>query len=165
MNGIKKHIALPILVFMLFISANANTQTAGTGAQIDIVRPGSMPSTQGSAPNFTGSVRVDWIIPNGHPSNISGGIVTFAPGARTAWHTHPKGQRIIIIQGVGWVQQWGGPKIEVRPGDVVWFPPDVKHWHGATATTGMSHYSLAEIHQGRSSDWMEPVTDAQYNGR
>jgi quercetin dioxygenase-like cupin family protein len=161
-----KKIILAVLGFMLLALASVNAQAgAGTGAQIDIVRPGSMPSTRGSPPNFTGSVRVDGIIPNGHPSNISGGVVTFEPGARTAWHSHPKGQRIIIIHGVGWVQQWGGPKLEVRPGDVVWFPPNIKHWHGATATTGMSHYSLAEIYEGRSSDWMEPVTDAQYMGR
>lgn len=156
--------------FMPLALAGGDAQTAnilteaGPEAQIDIVRPGQIPSTKGTAPNFTGNVRVDGIIPSGHPSNISGGIVTFEPGARTAWHSHSKGQRIIIIQGVGWVQQWGGPKLEVRPGDVVWFPPDMKHWHGAVATTGMSHYALVENFEGRSSDWMESVTDAQYMG-
>ena len=136
--------------------------------QIDIARVGSITTTEGHESHFTGNVRVNHTIRGGHPPNISGGIVIFEPGARTVWHSHPKGQRVIIIQGVGWVQQWGGPKIEVHPGDVIWIPPNVKHWHGATTTTGVSHYAFAEIHENNGShnvENMESVTDIQYNGR
>ena len=130
--------------------------------QIGIVKVDSMPAVQASGPHFTGDVRANYKIPGGHPANISGGIITFNPGGRTVWHSHPKGQRIIILQDVGWVQQWEGAKVEVRPGDVIWIPPDVKHWHGATANTGMSYYAYVEIDNGKIVENMEAVTDSQY---
>lgn len=116
--------------------------------------------------NFTGLAEVQRLFPaRDNQMNISGGYVSFAPGARTNWHTHPRGQLIIITEGTGRVQQWGGPMLEVHVGDVVWFPPHVKHWHGATPNTAMTHISLAEIYEGKSSVWLERVTDAQYQGR
>ena len=127
-----------------------------------VTRPGSQPSARGPAEHFTGSVRVDPLFPANAPSRMSGGSVTFEPGARSAWHTHPLGQVLIVTAGVGWVQRWGGPVEEIRPGDVVWIPPGVKHWHGAAATTGMTHIALQEHVDGRVAEWMEQVTDEQY---
>lgn len=132
------------------------------GQMIAIMRVGSQPSTQGSADNFIGSVRVDSRFHGEAPARIGGATVTFEPGARTAWHTHPLGQTLIVTAGVGLVQQWGGPVQEIRPGDVVWIPPGVKHWHGATRTTGMTHIAVSEALDGKSVDWMEPVSDEQY---
>ena len=132
------------------------------GQMITVMRIGSQPSTQGSADNFTGSVRVDSRFHGEAPARIGGATVTFEPGARTAWHTHPLGQTLIVTAGVGLVQQWGGPVQEIRPGDVVWIPPGVKHWHGATRTTGMTHIAISEALDGKSVDWMEPVSDEQY---
>lgn len=129
---------------------------------ITVTRPGSQPSTIGPAENFTGSVRVDSRFQGTAPARIGGGTVTFAPGARTAWHTHPLGQTLIVTAGVGLVQEWGSPVQEIRPGDVIWIPPGVKHWHGATADNGMSHIAIAEALDGRSAEWMEKVTDEQY---
>ena len=127
-----------------------------------VMRAGSRPSAQGPAENFTGSVRIDRLFTATAPSRMSGGLPTFEPDARTAWHTHPLGQVLIVTAGVGWVRQWGGPVEEIRPGDVVWIPPGVKHWHGATATTAMTHIALQEHLDGRVADWMEKVTDEQY---
>ena len=123
---------------------------------------GAVPSARGSEANFTGAVRIDTAFRAGAPARVSGGTVTFEPGARTAWHTHPLGQTLIVTAGVGWVQHRGGPVQEIRPGDVVWVPPGVKHWHGATATTGMAHVAISEQLDGKSADWMEKVGDAQY---
>jgi quercetin dioxygenase-like cupin family protein len=95
---------------------------------------------------------------------VSGGHVTFEPGARSAWHTHPVGQTLVITSGLGWVQQWGGPKQEVRAGDVVWFPPSIKHWHGASATIAMTHIAIQETVDGRNVDWLEQVSEEQYRG-
>ena len=137
--------------------------SAGDGASgVAITRAGSQPSARGPEAYFTGSVRVDAPFQAGAPARVSGGIVTFEPGARSAWHTHPLGQTLIVTAGVGWVQQWGGPVQEIRPGDVVWIPPGVKHWHGATATAGMTHVAVSERLDGKSVDWMEKVGDAQY---
>ena len=129
-----------------------------------ITRAGSQPSGRGPAEYFTGSVRVDPLFPATAPSRMSGGLVTFEPGARSAWHTHPVGQTLIITSGLGWVQQWGGPKQEVRSGDVVWFPPGIKHWHGASATTAMTHIAIQEAVDGKNVDWLEQVSDEQYRG-
>ena len=129
---------------------------------MDIARSGSQPSQKGSADYFTGSVRVDARFQRQAPARVGGGIVTFEPGARTAWHTHPLGQTLIILSGCGWVQVDGGPKEEVRPGDMVWFAPGERHWHGATATTAMSHIAIAEQLDGRSVDWLEQVSDEHY---
>ena len=129
-----------------------------------ITRAGSQPSAKGSAEYFTGAVRVDPMFPATAPSRVSGGHVTFEPGARSAWHTHPVGQTLVITLGLGWVQQWGGPKQEVRAGDVVWFPPGIKHWHGASATTAMTHIAIQETIDGKNVDWLEQVSDEQYRG-
>jgi quercetin dioxygenase-like cupin family protein len=111
---------------------------------MQIKRSGSQPSAKGSAEYFTGSVRIDTSFKGQEPARVSGALVTFEPGARTAWHTHPLGQTLIVTSGPGWVQRWGGPVEEIRPGDVVWFEPGEKHWHGATATTAMSHIAIQE---------------------
>jgi quercetin dioxygenase-like cupin family protein len=129
---------------------------------MNIQRSGSKPSAKGPAEWFTGNVRIDSLIPSTAPARVGGAIVTFEPGARTAWHTHPLGQTIIITAGCGWVQVEGSAKEEVRPGDIVWFPPGVKHWHGATATIGMSHIAISEALDGKTVDWMEKVSDEAY---
>jgi quercetin dioxygenase-like cupin family protein len=129
---------------------------------VSVTRRGSQPSNQGAAENFTGSVKVDSLITLKPPSRLSGGLVSFEPGARSAWHSHPLGQNLIVTSGTGWVQQWGEPIQEIREGDAVWIPPGRKHWHGATATTAMSHIALVEQLDGKSTDWMEKVSDEQY---
>jgi len=129
---------------------------------IEIKRNGSRPSAKGSPDWFTGSVRVDPLFQAPDPARAGAGHVTFEPGARTNWHTHPLGQTLIITSGLGWVQRDGGPIEEVRPGDVVWFPPSLKHWHGATLTTGMTHIAIQESLDGKNVDWMEKVSDEQY---
>jgi quercetin dioxygenase-like cupin family protein len=129
---------------------------------ITISRSGSQPSTQGNAQYFTGSVRVDPLFSAAEPSRVSGARVSFEPGARTAWHTHPLGQTLIVTAGTGWVQQLGGSVQEMREGDVVRIPPGQKHWHGATATTRMSHIALQEEQNGKVVDWMEKVSDGDY---
>jgi quercetin dioxygenase-like cupin family protein len=127
-----------------------------------ITRAGTHPSQTPSAEYFIGTVRLDPIFSASEPAKAKGGLVTFAPGARTNWHTHPLGQTIIITTGIGWVCFWGEKVEEVRPGDVVWFPPGVKHWHGASPTNGMSHIAISEHIDGKTVDWMERVTDEQY---
>ncbi len=129
---------------------------------MDILRIGSRPSTKPPAEYFTGVVRFDPLIDAPDPAKVRAVSVTFEPGARTAWHTHPLGQTLIVTAGVGWVQRWDGPVEEVRPGDVIWFPPGEKHWHGATPTTAMTHIAIQEAVDGKSSDWLEPVSDEQY---
>ena len=129
---------------------------------LEILRQGSQPTTKGSPDYFIGSVSVDQRFQRPDPARVGGGIVTFEPGARTAWHTHPLGQTLIVTSGTGWVQREGGPVEEIRPGDVVWIPPGVRHWHGATATTAMSHVAIAEALDGKSVDWMEQVSEEQY---
>ena len=129
---------------------------------MEIKRSGSRPSVKGTAEYFTGSVRVDPLFENPDPARARGALITFEPGARTAWHTHPLGQTLIITVGCGWVQRDGGPIEEVHPGDVVWFAPDEKHWHGAAPTTGMSHIAIQESLDGSPVTWMEKVSDAQY---
>jgi len=138
------------------VASNEDSQT------IRIMRSGSQPSGKGPAEYFTGSVRVDPLFKAIDPSRTSGASVTFGPGARTAWHTHPFGQILIVTAGSGWVQQWGGQIEEIRQGDVVRIPPGQKHWHGATATTGMTHIAIQEHIDGKTADWMEKVSDAQY---
>lgn len=131
---------------------------------MDIKRSGSRPSGKGPAEWFTGTVRIDPQFSAPEPARVSGALVTFEPGARTAWHTHPLGQTLLVMTGLGWVQRDGGPIEEIRPGDVVWFPPGEKHWHGATATTAMSHYAVQEQLDGSPVDWLEHVSDADYRG-
>jgi quercetin dioxygenase-like cupin family protein len=130
-----------------------------------IMRNASAPSSVGAVPdNFTGTVRIDNMARGNEPSRVSTANVTFSPGARTVWHTHPAGQTIIITAGRGWVQREGSPIEEVNPGDTVFFDAGEKHWHGATATTGMTHVAITETLDGRNVDWLEPVTDDQYKG-
>jgi quercetin dioxygenase-like cupin family protein len=129
---------------------------------MDITRAGSKPSGKGPADWFTGTVRIDPLFTAPAPARVGGAAVTFEPGARTAWHTHPLGQTLIVTAGVGWVQREGGLVEEIRPGDVVWFPPGEKHWHGATATAAMTHIAIQEALDGKAVEWMEHVTDEQY---
>jgi quercetin dioxygenase-like cupin family protein len=129
---------------------------------MQITRSGAQPSGKGPAEYFTGTVRIDPLFSAPDPARAAGASVTFEPGARTAWHTHPLGQTLIVTSGLGWVQRDGGPVEEVRPGDVVWFPPGEKHWHGATANTAMTHIAIQERLDGKAVDWMEHVTDGQY---
>lgn len=129
---------------------------------MDIKRSGSQPSGKGSAENFTGTVRIDPLFDAPAPARVLGASVTFEPGARTAWHAHALGQTLIVTAGCDRVQRWGGPIEEIRPGDVVWIPPGEKHWHGAAATTAMTHIAIVEQLDGKTADWMEKVSDEQY---
>ncbi|QYY35040.1 cupin domain-containing protein [Ruficoccus sp. ZRK36] len=130
-----------------------------------VTRVGTQSSIAGPADWFTGEVRIDPLFKTDKPARGQGASVTFEPGARTAWHTHPLGQTLIITSGSGWVQEEGGPIEEVHPGDVIWFPPEVKHWHGAAPTTGMSHIAIQEELNGEVVEWMEHVSDEQYQKR
>jgi quercetin dioxygenase-like cupin family protein len=142
--------------------SHADAHSQPVESKMEIARGGSQPSTKGSAEWFTGQVRVDPLFKAQAPARTTGGSVTFEPGARTAWHTHPLGQTLIITAGCGWVQREGGPVEEVRPGDVVWFPPGEKHWHGATRSTSMTHIAIQEQLDGKAVDWLEHVSDEQY---
>lgn len=130
---------------------------------MEITKAGSQPSTKGPADWFTGSVRIDPLFTAPDPAFVAGASVTFEPGARTAWHTHPLGQTLIITAGAGWVQREGGPVEQVFPGDVVWFAPEEKHWHGATPTTALTHIAIQERKNSKAVDWLEQVTDEQYS--
>ncbi|RWP40703.1 MAG: cupin domain-containing protein [Mesorhizobium sp.] len=127
-----------------------------------ITRVGSQPSGPGPADYFTGAVRIDPLFQASEPARVGGASVTFEPGARTAWHTHPLGQTLIVTAGLGWVQREGAPVEEIRPGDVVWIPPSVKHWHGASATTAMTHLAIQESLDGKPVEWLEKVSDGEY---
>jgi quercetin dioxygenase-like cupin family protein len=132
---------------------------------MEIKRSGSRPSGKGPANYFTGAVRIDPLIDATEPARVFSASVTFEPGARTAWHTHPLGQTLVVTAGCGSAQREGGPVEEIRPGDVIWFAPGEKHWHGATATTAMTHIAILEKLNGKSADWMEQVSDEQFQGR
>ena len=171
-----KLVAAMIMSLFLLAAASAQARAAsGSGAPpvasstdsqvISITRSGAQPSTKGPAEYFTGSV---WIVPlfrANDPLHASGSRVTFEPGARTAWHSHPFGQILIVTDGSGRVQQWGGPIDEIRQGDVVRIPPGVKHWHGAAATMRMTHIAIQEQLDGKTAEWMEKVSDEQYRGK
>jgi quercetin dioxygenase-like cupin family protein len=130
---------------------------------MDIKRVGSQPSAKGSTEYFTGTVRIDPLFQAPDPARVSGAAVTFEPGARTAWHTHPLGQTLIVTAGYGRVRRWGELIEEIRPGDVVWFPPGEKHWHGASPTTALTHIAVQEKLDGKNVDWLEQVSDEQYD--
>ena len=132
---------------------------------MEIKRAGSQPSNKGPADWFTGTVRIDPLFPVTAPARAAANSVTFEPGARTAWHTHPLGQTLIVTAGCGRAQRAGGPIEEIRPGDIVWFPPGEKHWHGATPEHGMEHIAMQEAKNGEHVTWLEPVTDAQYTAK
>ncbi|MDF2490863.1 MAG: cupin [Pseudomonas sp.] len=129
---------------------------------MELAHNGSQPSQQGPADYFTGTVRIDPLFTATEPSRVSGASVTFEPGARSAWHTHPLGQTLIVTAGCGWTQCWGGPIVEIRAGDVVKCPPGHKHWHGATSTTSMTHIAIQEALDGKNVNWLEKVSDEQY---
>jgi quercetin dioxygenase-like cupin family protein len=129
---------------------------------MEIKRNGTQPSAKGPEEYFTGTVRIDPLFEAPEPARVRGASVTFEPGARSAWHTHPLGQTLIVISGLGWTRCWDGRKEEIRPGDVIWCPPGVKHWHGETPTTAMTHIAIQEALDGKVVDWMEKVSDEQY---
>ena len=129
---------------------------------MNIKRIGSQPSSKGPADWFTGTVRIDYLFQADPPARVAGAHVTFEPGARTAWHTHPLGQTLVVTAGCGRAQRWGGPIEEIRPGDVIWFPPGEKHWHGGAPATAMTHIAIQERLNGRVVDWMEQVSEEQY---
>jgi len=132
---------------------------------IEIKPNGSRPSGRGPAHNFTGSVVIDPLFDASAHTHATGGLVTFEPGARTAWHTHPAGQTLIVTSGTGWVQESGGERRQIQPGDVVWIPPNVKHWHGATTTNRMSHIAITNMVDASNVDWLEQVSDVDYAGQ
>jgi 4-carboxymuconolactone decarboxylase len=145
-----------------FAQTNQPATQSQNPQQIKIIRRGSQPSRQGPAENFTGVVRVDPLFRAIAPARASGSLVTFQPGTRTAWHTHPLGQVLIVTAGTGRVQRWGDPVDEIRQGDVVWIPPGQKHWHGAVPNSSMAHIAIVEQLDGKAVEWMEKVSDAQY---
>jgi quercetin dioxygenase-like cupin family protein len=140
----------------------APAEAAAAPAAVTVTRAAAMPSSIGDAAYFTGTVEVGARFQRLAPARVGGGIVTFVPGARTAWHTHPLGQTLIVTQGSGWVQHWQGPLQALAVGDVAWIPPGVKHWHGATATSAMQHVAIAEAQDGTAVTWLEQVTDDSY---
>src|SRR3954453_13290111 len=148
--------------FVAAIMARAMPATAQRSTTMQITRSGSQASRKGPGEWFTGTVRVDPLFQAQEPGRVSGGHVTFEPGARTAWHPHPLGQTLMITSGLGWVQTQSGPVEEVRAGDIVWFPAGEKHWHGASPTTAMTHIAIQEAIGGKNVDWMEHVSDDQY---
>src|SRR5213594_1547721 len=152
-----KLLVAAVMLVSLLASASSESSQA-----ITITRSDSQSSRRGPTENFTGSVRIDPLFNANPPSRTSGGRVTFEPGARTAWHSHPLGQTLIVTAGTGWVQQWGGQIEEMRQGDMVWIPPGVKHWHGATTSASMTHIAIQESLDGKTVEWMEKVSDEQY---
>jgi 4-carboxymuconolactone decarboxylase len=163
-------LAAILTAFSLFASGASFAQdppaeSLQSAQTVQITRGGSQPSANGPAEHFTGSTRMDPLSTDSLPSHTSGGRVTFEPGARTAWHSHPLGQTLIVTAGTGWIQHWGGQVEEIRQGDVVWIPPNVKHWHGATASTSMTHIAIQESLNGKTVAWMEKVSDEQYGSQ
>ena len=152
-----------LLAFLTTRLASAEDRPTTTNEEsMEITRLGSQPSAKGPTDWFTGSVRIDPLFQPKEPARTAAANVTFEPGARTAWHTHPLGQTLIITAGVGWAQRKGGPVEEVRPGDVVWFPPGERHWHGASPAIAMTHIAIQESLDGKVVEWMEHVSDDQY---
>ena len=165
MNPASSSVVLCAALIGITAAGVAAAQAAPPAPVQEITRAGAQPSAAGAAEFFTGRVRVDPVWPANESINASGAMVTFEPGARSAWHAHPAGQRLYVLSGVGLTQEWGKAVQVIRPGDVVWCPPDVKHWHGAMPTTAMSHLAVTGTVQGRNVNWMEKVSDEQYNAR
>jgi quercetin dioxygenase-like cupin family protein len=175
-NGLTQSETAEMIAHLAFYAGWSNAMSAVPVAEdvfesdriedcsMDITRAGSQPSGKGPADYFTGTVRIDPLFKAPAPARVSGAAVTFEPGARTSWHTHPLGQTLIVIAGCGRVQRLGGPIEEIRPGDVVWFPPGERHWHGAAPTTAMTHIAVQEALDGKSVEWLEQVSDDQYEG-
>ncbi|MFT4066726.1 cupin domain-containing protein [Paraburkholderia sp.] len=158
-------LALLAATLQASLAFSTEPQTGKRADAQQITRAGEQPSAPGPADYFTSRVRIDPVWPADQHINASGGLVTFEPGARSAWHTHPAGQRLVVISGVGLTQEWGKPVQVIRPGDVVWCPPGVKHWHGAAPGTAMTHLAVTGTVDGKNVTWMEKVTDEQYNAR
>jgi 4-carboxymuconolactone decarboxylase len=156
------NILATIGVSLLMFVSGVQSQTPSDQGAIRIMRNGSQPSRQAPAEHFTGSVRIDPLFQATAPARASGALVTFEPGARTAWHTHPLGQILIVTAGTGRVQRWGDSVQEIHQGDVVWIPPGQKHWHGAAPNSSMAHIGIVEALDGKTVDWLEMVSDAQY---
>ncbi|HHA2320326.1 MULTISPECIES: cupin domain-containing protein [Enterobacteriaceae] len=155
-----------ILMVALFASVViSDSVNADDGQDITVTPAGTVSSEQGSPDYFTGHVIIDLLTPSSLKTPASSGLVTFAPGARTAWHIHPAGQMLIVRSGKGWIQKEGQAKRIINPGDVVWIPAGVKHWHGATDTTGMSHIAVTYLQDGKGADWLEPVSDQEYSAK
>ncbi|HXZ38655.1 MAG TPA: cupin domain-containing protein [Thermodesulfobacteriota bacterium] len=157
-------LSLSLLVSMGFFAGQALTGEAKKESQT-ISRAGSQPSVKGSGEYFTGNVRIDPLFPAKDSAPFSGAYVTFEPGARSAWHIHPTGQHLLVTAGVGRTGEWEGKVEEIKAGDVIWCPPKVKHWHGASPTTAMTHIAITGTVGGKNVEWMEKVTDEQYNGK
>jgi len=155
-------VSLSLLALVPAHADQAKTSASDSAQTVEITRSGSRPSSQGSAEYFTGSVRIDPLFKVHDPSRTSGARVTFEPGARTAWHSHPLGQILIVTAGSGRMQRWGGPIEEIRQGDVVWIPPGQKHWQGAAPNSAMTHIAIQEQLNGKTVDWMEKVSDELY---
>ena len=145
------------------VAAATHSEPTNSRSSLHVDRVGSLPSKAGPPEWFTGKVRIDMQFQRELPSRVAGAVVTFEPGARTAWHSHPLGQTLIVTFGKGWTQCGNGPVTEIAAGDIVWCPPGVRHWHGATATTAMSHIAIQEAIDGKTADWMDPVSDREYN--
>jgi quercetin dioxygenase-like cupin family protein len=154
--------SIVVTTMSLTLATAACAQAGSPAQQMVITRAGSQPSSKGPAQNFTGTVRVDPLFGAHAPVTTSAGLVTFEPGARSAWHTHPAGQVLIVTAGVGRVQQWGGPVQDIRPGDVIWTPPGVKHWHGAAPGTALTHLAIQDAVGGKNVAWFDKVSDEQY---
>jgi quercetin dioxygenase-like cupin family protein len=164
MNAFLK-VCLCVITLQSALAIAAEPSVDTTAASQQITRAGTQPSAVGPADYFTGRARVDPVWPADKNVTASGGLVTFEPGSRSAWHTHPAGQYLVVVSGVGLTQEWGKPIQVIRPGDVVWCPPGVKHWHGAAFTTAMTHLAVTAMADGKNVTWMEKVSDEQYNAR
>ena len=151
-------------VMIVTVSGHATYAESRSNASQVIIRAGEQASIKGSSDYFSGDVRIDPLFVASSPTRPTGAYVTFEPGARSAWHTHPLGQALVVTSGIGLTQEWGGPIQEIKPGDVIMCPPGVKHWHGASPKTAMIHLSVVEEIDGKNVEWMEKVTDEQYNG-
>jgi quercetin dioxygenase-like cupin family protein len=163
-----KHTAILLSLFLLVSAGTFADQATADEANKEsqtIFRAGSQPSAKGSAEYFTGNVRIDPLFPANDAAHFSGAYVTFEPGARSYWHIHPTGQHLLVTAGVGRTQEWGGPIQEIKAGDVIWCPPKIKHWHGASPTTAMTHIAITGTLNGKNVEWMEKVSDEQYNGK
>jgi quercetin dioxygenase-like cupin family protein len=156
---------LALASVLLAASAAAHAQPMKGAKQMEITRKADMQTVEGPAEYFTGKATITGQFQRGEPSRLTGAIVHFEPGARTAWHSHPLGQTLIVTEGIGWTQIEGGPKLEFRAGDVLWCPPEHKHWHGATPHEGMTHIAIQESKDGKNVTWMEKVSDEQYLAR
>ena len=163
-----KYIAMLLSLSLLCLAGALAGQELASEANKKLQRisqAGSQPSVKGPAEYFTGDVRIDPLFPANDSAPCSGAYVTFEPGARSAWHIHPKGQHLLVTAGVGRTGEWGGTVEEIKTGDVIWCPPGVKHWHGASPSTAMTHIALTGTVNGKNVEWMEKVTDEQYNGK